>query len=411
MSPFAMCADLVGEDALDLLLVHLAEEAARDRDQAALLRGAGGEGVHLGRVVDPDLGHGQVGLLGELADVVVEPLRVGVAGASGPTVARPWPAWPSSATAAATRRRPRSPRWRSRRAARPGCRPGRGRPAGRARPSRSRPSPGWRCWSATNRKTRFSTAHQLLRMEVDGAPAPKLRQPAAAALQKVAERERVAQASSARRGGRGRSRASRPRTKATISSTSGSRERRHASRGPPPGGGPSAEQAVGLLRASAAAAAADAGAPQADDVQAAGAGGVAVGDHEGQAVLDDLRVAADHRQPAHAAELVHARRRRRGRPARRPRRGRPASTLLARIARSPMRLSWATWTYAIRKQSEPTTVAPPGLRRAVDRHALADHVAVADHERRSPAPGRRGPAARRRAPRPRGRGCRRRACV
>ena len=72
--------DLVAEDRLHLLLAHAPKQAGRDRDQAALPGGARGEGVHLGRVVEADLRHRQVGLLRELADLVVEPVEVGVAG-------------------------------------------------------------------------------------------------------------------------------------------------------------------------------------------------------------------------------------------------------------------------------------------------------------------------------------------
>jgi len=50
----------------------------------------------------------------------------------------------------------------------------------------------------------------------------------------------------------------------------------------------------------------DAGAAQADYVEAARARGVAVRDHERQAVLDDLRGAPDHRQPPDPTELVNA---------------------------------------------------------------------------------------------------------
>ena len=49
------------------------------------------------------------------------------------------------------------------------------------------------------------------------------------------------------------------------------------------------------------------GAPQADHVQGRGAGGEAVRDHERQAVLHHLGVAAHHREPPDPAELVDAR--------------------------------------------------------------------------------------------------------
>ncbi len=59
----------MGQDALELVLVHGGKDAGGDRDQGPAPGGAGGEGVDLGAVVDPDLGHGgQAGGLGQAVD-------------------------------------------------------------------------------------------------------------------------------------------------------------------------------------------------------------------------------------------------------------------------------------------------------------------------------------------------------
>ena len=54
---------LVGEDSLYLALAHALEQSGTDGDQGVSARGPGGEGVGLGALVDPDLGHGNAGAL------------------------------------------------------------------------------------------------------------------------------------------------------------------------------------------------------------------------------------------------------------------------------------------------------------------------------------------------------------
>ena len=124
-----------------------------------------------------------------------------------------------------------------------------------------------------------------------------------------------------------------------------------------------------------------AGAAQADHVEAAGARRVAVRDHEREAVL---RRTWRCRRPWPAAPPGRTG----GRPTPPPRNARsptstwPASmTLLAMIDA----VADAVVVGHVHVRHQEAVGAhhggPAGLRRAVDGHALADHVAVADHER------------------------------
>ena len=133
--------DLVRQDALDLLAAHALQQAGRDGHQAPALRGTGGEGVHLGRLVVADLGHRQVGLLRELPDLVVEPVEVGVAGAPVHEADAHRPLGHLARQQQRHERGAEAPHRADDEERALAARPGPALPAGPGRPARSRPSP------------------------------------------------------------------------------------------------------------------------------------------------------------------------------------------------------------------------------------------------------------------------------